>query len=148
MRPAYHYTGRPGAPACGPGQRSRAAPPVFGCSYAKIADTTCSATTIRDRRDEWIRLGAFAHLKVLVLEACDRVIGLQLADVSVDGCITKAPGGGERAGPSPVNQLDGGRGVMARSVVAGFCRVSTVTHSMTVSPSGCGVQNGEDERRR
>ena len=29
----------------------------FGCSYEAIADTTCSATTIRDRRDEWIKLG-------------------------------------------------------------------------------------------
>ena len=29
----------------------------FGCSYQGIADTTCSATTIRDRRDEWIKLG-------------------------------------------------------------------------------------------
>jgi hypothetical protein len=47
-----------------------------------------------------------------------------------------------------VNQLDGARAVMACSVVAGFCRVSTVTHSMTVSPSGCRVRNGEDERRR
>jgi hypothetical protein len=37
---------------------------------------------------------------------------------------------------------------MAFSVVAGLCRVSTVTHSMTVAPSGCGVQNGEDERRQ
>jgi hypothetical protein len=81
---------------------------VFGCSYAKIADTTCSATTIRDRRDEWIRLGAFADLKMLVLEAYDRIIGLQLTDVSVDGCITKAPGGGECAGPSPVDRRKGG----------------------------------------
>jgi transposase len=27
----------------------------FGCSYQGIADTTCSATTIRTRRDEWKR---------------------------------------------------------------------------------------------
>ena len=25
---------------------------VFGCGYRKIADATCSATTIRDRRDQ------------------------------------------------------------------------------------------------
>jgi hypothetical protein len=25
---------------------------VFGCGYRKIADHTCSATTIRDRRDQ------------------------------------------------------------------------------------------------
>lgn len=30
----------------------------FGCSRQAIADSTCSATTIRGRRDEWIRLGA------------------------------------------------------------------------------------------
>ena len=41
----------------------------FGCSYEGIADTTCSATTIRNRRDEWIRLGVFATLKQIVLGA-------------------------------------------------------------------------------
>ena len=29
----------------------------FGCSYEQIADCTCSATTIRDRRNEWNRVG-------------------------------------------------------------------------------------------
>ncbi|MCW2877261.1 MAG: transposase [Sphaerisporangium sp.] len=36
----------------------------FGCSYQAIADTTCSATTIRSRRDEWIKLGVFAQQEV------------------------------------------------------------------------------------
>ena len=35
----------------------------FGCSYESIADRTCWATTIRERRDEWIRAGIFARLK-------------------------------------------------------------------------------------
>jgi hypothetical protein len=26
---------------------------VFGCAYERIADESCSATTLRDRRDEW-----------------------------------------------------------------------------------------------
>ena len=26
---------------------------VFGCGYRRIADHTCSATTLRRRRDEW-----------------------------------------------------------------------------------------------
>ena len=30
---------------------------VFGCGYRRIADATCSATTLRRRRDEWIALG-------------------------------------------------------------------------------------------
>lgn len=45
----------------------------FGCSYQAIADTTCSATMIRNRRDEWIRLGVFARLKQIALESYDRM---------------------------------------------------------------------------
>ncbi|MEO3874832.1 IS5 family transposase [Nonomuraea sp. B12E4] len=76
----------------------------FGCSYEAIADTTCSATAIRTRRDEWANLGIFAQLKQIALDACDRIVGLLLEDLAVDGCITKAPGGGEMAGPSPVDR--------------------------------------------
>lgn len=45
----------------------------FGCSYEAIADTTCSATTIRSRRDEWIRLGVFAEFKRIALESYDQI---------------------------------------------------------------------------
>jgi transposase len=47
---------------------------VFGCAYERIADETCSATTLRDRRDEWIELGAMDALGELVLEAYDRFV--------------------------------------------------------------------------
>lgn len=86
----------------------------FGCSYQAIADTTCSATTIRNRRDEWIKLGVFAQLKHIVLECYDRIVGLVLEEISIDGCITKAPGGGEVAGRSPV---DRGKQGMKRSLM-------------------------------
>lgn len=86
----------------------------FGCSYQGIADSTCSATTLRDRRDEWIRLGLFAQLKQIALDAYDRIVGLLLDDIAVDGCITKAPGGGEVAGPSPVDRRKQG---MKRSLL-------------------------------
>ena len=86
----------------------------FGCSYESIADSTCSATTIRARRDEWIRLGVFTQLRRIALEAYDRIVGLLLEDIAVDGCITKAPGGGEVAGPSPVDRRKQG---MKRSVL-------------------------------
>jgi transposase len=76
----------------------------FGCSYQAIADTTCSATTIRNRRDEWIKLGVFAQLKQIALEAYDRIVGLILDQIAIDGSITKAPGGGEVAGRSPVDR--------------------------------------------
>src|SRR5215213_10414288 len=30
---------------------------VFGCAYRRIADESCSATTLRERRAEWIACG-------------------------------------------------------------------------------------------
>jgi transposase len=86
----------------------------FGCSYESIADCTCSATTIRDRRDEWIRAGIFARLKKIARDSYDRIVGLILQDLAVDGCITKAPGGGEYARRSPV---DRGKQGMKRSLL-------------------------------
>jgi len=77
---------------------------VLGAAYNKIADPTCSATTIRTRRDEWIAAGAFQALEQLCLQAYDRIVGLHLANLTVDGCITKAPCGGEAAGKSPVDR--------------------------------------------
>ncbi len=82
---------------------------VFGCAYWRIADGGCSATTIRRRRDEWMEAGLLDSLEEIALEAYDRMIGLKLSDVSVDGCITKAPCGGQKAGRSPVDR--GKRGV-------------------------------------
>ena len=86
---------------------------VFGCAYEKVADGSCSATTLRDRRDEWIAHGVIERLRTIALEAYDRFIGLELSDVAVDCCITKAPCGGERAGKSPV---DRGKRGLKRSV--------------------------------
>jgi transposase len=76
----------------------------FGCSYAAIADCACGATTIRERRDEWISAGIFAKLHAIARESYDRIVGLVLEELAVDGCITKAPGGGDCAGPSPVDR--------------------------------------------
>jgi len=65
-------------------------------------------TTLRRRRDELIELGVVDQLNTIVLDAYDRMIGLELGDVAVDGCITKAPCGGERAGPRPVDRAKQG----------------------------------------
>jgi transposase len=77
---------------------------VFGCGYRRIADQTCSATTLRHRRDEWISAGVAKQLHLLALAAYDRLFGLELEHLAVDGCITKAPCGGQVAGPSPVDR--------------------------------------------
>lgn len=101
---------------------------VLGAAYAKIADSTCSATTIRRRRDEWIAAGIFTELEQICLNAYDKMIGLQLENLSVDGCIVKAPCGGEAAGRSPVDRgkqgtkrslLVDGNGIPLGCVVAG-----------------------------
>jgi hypothetical protein len=88
---------------------------VFGCAYCKIADASCSATTLRRRRDEWIDEGIMETLRRIVLDSYDRMIGLDLSDVAVDGCITKAPCGGQKAGKSPVDR--GKQGIKRSTVV-------------------------------
>ena len=63
---------------------------VFGCAYEKIADGSCSATTLRRRRDEWIAAGVIDSLREIALEAYDRMVGLEPSELAVDSCITKA----------------------------------------------------------
>ncbi len=77
---------------------------VFGCAYERIADASCSESTLRRRRDEWIDLGLMERLREISLEAYDRLIGLELSEVAVDGCLTKAPCGGQKAGRNPVDR--------------------------------------------
>lgn len=77
---------------------------IFGCAYWRIAEEGCSATTLRRRRDEWIEAGVMDEMEGIALESYDRMVGLELSDVSVDACITKAPRGGSRAGRSPVDR--------------------------------------------
>ena len=97
---------------------------VFGAGYERIADAACSATTMRRRRDEWIRLGIFDRLRLACLDADETMIGLNLADVAVDGCTTKAPCGGQCAGRSP---MDRGKGGMKRSQLSDGAGVPMAT---------------------
>ena len=57
----------------------------FGCSYQGIADGTCAATTIRNRRDEQINAGRVRLAQQIALDAYDRIVGLLLLDIAVDG---------------------------------------------------------------
>ena len=87
---------------------------VLGGSYEKHADDRVSATTMRSRRDEWIAAGVFDAIEQHALDAYDQIVGLDLAHVAVDGCIVKAPCGGENTGRSPV---DRGKSGLKRSVL-------------------------------
>ena len=42
---------------------------VFGCAYWRIAAESCSATTLRRRRDEWIEEGVMDELEGMAFEA-------------------------------------------------------------------------------
>lgn len=101
---------------------------VSGMGYERVADETCSATTLRRRRDEWIEAGVAGHLVIAVLRAYDHMAGLDLEELSADGCIAKAPSGGECAGRSPVDrgkqgtkrsQLTDGYGIPVVTIPAG-----------------------------
>jgi hypothetical protein len=87
---------------------------VHGSGYERIASPGCSDATIRRRLKEWAAAGLSEQVHTLALRAYDRMIGLELDDLAVDGCVTKAPGGGEAAGRSPV---DRGKQGLKRSVV-------------------------------
>lgn len=69
-----------------------------------ILDHQVSDTTLRARRDEWIAAGVFDQLVEEALAAYDRIIGLDLGDVAVDGSLHKAPCGGEGTGPNPTDR--------------------------------------------
>jgi len=77
---------------------------VHGSGYERIASEGCSDRTIRRRVKTWAEAGVMQQLHLMVMAQYDRMIGLDLDDIVVDGCITKAPCGGEKAGRSPVDR--------------------------------------------
>src|SRR5438132_2176189 len=87
---------------------------VHGSGYERIASPGCSDRTIRRRLQQWAAAGLTEQVHALALAAYERMIGLDLQDLAVDGCITKAPSGGEVAGRSPV---DRGKQGLKRSVL-------------------------------
>jgi transposase len=81
---------------------------VYGCGYERVANRQCSDRTLRRRVRQWAKDGLAQQLHALALDAYDRIVGLDFDAVAVDGCITKAPCGGAKAGPSPVDRRKGG----------------------------------------
>src|SRR6266540_2576051 len=80
---------------------------VTGCSWVdaeRLCGNQVSDTTLRARRDEWIAAGVFDALAEEAIAGYDRVVGLDLSDVAVDGCLNKAPCGGEGTGRNPTDR--------------------------------------------
>lgn len=101
----------------------------LGCNRPRVADRLCfwgilirlttgsswvdieailehrvSDTTPRARRDEWITACVFDRLRAEAVAAFDRIIGLDLTEVAIDGSLHKAPYGGEGTRKSPVDR--------------------------------------------
>jgi len=82
---------------------------VTGCSWDVAGRLGKGGeTTLRRRRDEWVKAGVFAVLVTEALSGYDRVIGLDLREVAIDGSLHKAPCGGEGTGPNPTDRAKSG----------------------------------------
>ena len=80
---------------------------VTGSSWETVEalmNYTVSDTTLRARRDEWSEAGVFDRLEAETRAGYDRIIGLDMSFVALDGSIHKAPCGGEGTGSSPVDR--------------------------------------------
>lgn len=82
---------------------------VTGCSW-DVAARLCKAseTTLRARRTTWLAAGVFDNLVEEAIAAYDRIIGLDLGEVAVDGSLHKAPCGGDGTGPNPTDRAKSG----------------------------------------
>lgn len=117
---------------------------VTGCSWMRaerLLGGEVSDTTLRTRRDEWLRAGVFESLETEALAAYDRIVGLDLSDVSVDGSQHKAPAGGQGTGKNPCDRGKLGikwsimvdrNGIPLGSVLAGANRHDTVLFEPTL----------------
>ena len=80
---------------------------VTGCSWV-VAEALCgwkvSDTTVRARYNLWVDTGVFKKVAANAVFAYDRIIGLDMTDIAIDGSLHKAPCGGEGTGPSPIDR--------------------------------------------
>ena len=84
---------------------------VTGCSWVTaehLLGGAVSDTTLRARRDEWTDAGVFDAVVSETLAAYDRIVGLDLSEVSVDGSQHKAPAGGQGTGKNPCDRAKSG----------------------------------------
>lgn len=78
---------------------------VTGCSWDVAAKlSSAGETTLRNRRSEWVEAGMFDALAEEAMAGWDRIVGLDLSEVAIDGSVHKAPFGGEGTGPNPTDR--------------------------------------------
>lgn len=78
-----------------------------GCSFEdaeRLCGKKVSDTTVRARRDEWIAAGLLDEVLEEALDGYDKMIGLDLSEVALDGSLHKSPAGGEGTGKNPTDR--------------------------------------------
>jgi putative transposase len=86
-----------------------------GCQWQALDQTElCAHSTVHDRFQTWVEAGVFLALWQTGVEQFDEVHGLDWEWLSMDGAMTKAPLGGEKTGPNPI---DRGKSGVKRSVL-------------------------------
>lgn len=89
-----------------------------GCQWKALNATRfCPGSTAHDRFQEWVQAGVFRAMWEAGLMAFDEVEGIDWAWLSMDGCMTKAPLGGEKTGKNPTDRAK--RGVKRSLLVEG-----------------------------
>jgi transposase len=71
-----------------------------GCQWKALDETgICSGSTAHDRFQEWVEAGVFLKFWEAGLLAYEQLKGIDWEWLSMDGCTTKAPLGGEKKRP-------------------------------------------------
>src|SRR5215475_11562924 len=85
----------------------------------KALDATkfCPGSTAHDRFQEWVEAGVFFEFWKQGLLEYDCLKGIDWRWLSMDGCMTKAPLGGEKTGKNPTDRAK--RGVKRSLLVEG-----------------------------
>jgi putative transposase len=80
-----------------------------GCQWKALdASRFCPGSTAHDRFQEWVQAGVFHTLWEHGLLAYDDWKGIDWSWLSMDGCMTKAPLGGQKTGKNPTDRAKQG----------------------------------------
>ena len=79
-----------------------------GCQWKALPRSLGAPSTVYDRFREWEQAGVFETLWQQGLCEYDQKKGIKWKWQSVDGCMTKAPLGGEAVGPNPTDRAKSG----------------------------------------
>lgn len=90
---------------------------VTGLGWERVEDHRVSATTLRRRFQEYQRLGIAKALFTAAVAGFEKMIGLADTELAADGSKSKAPCGGEVAGPSGVDR--GKQGINTHVLIEG-----------------------------